>query len=206
MDADLEGMSREQLLHEARRLRAGDPAGGKAARQRFISRSLWLTAPGTLLVVGGLYHYLPPLAGMETTAERLALTLRWLLVAMLPYAAVCLTILAQRFFEGAHNPLAGVESEALRIHVRVLGNTLEQLVWLALCLLALASLLAPQQMRLIPIACVLFAFARLVYWRGYLRSGTLGRAPGVQLTFTLNIALLLIAVVLFARSLLAGGM
>ena len=76
----------------------------------------------------------------------------------------------------------------------------------ALCLLALASLLAPQQMRLIPIACVFFAFARLVYWRGYLRSGTLGRAPGVQLTFTLNIALLLIAVVLFARSLLAGGM
>jgi uncharacterized membrane protein YecN with MAPEG domain len=183
---------------------AGHPVGDKAARKRFISRSIWLTVPGTLLVVGLLYRFLPPLEGMETLAERLALTLRWLLVAMLPYAAVCLTILVQRFFEGAHNPLAGGESETLRIHGRVLGNTLEQLVWLALCLLALATLLEPARMRIVPIACVFFVFARLVYWWGYLRSGTLGRAPGVQLTFTLNVFLLVLAASLFVRSLLAG--
>jgi uncharacterized membrane protein YecN with MAPEG domain len=179
------------------------PVGDKAARKRFISRSIWLTVPGTLLVVGALYRFLPPLEGMETLAERLALTLRWLFVAMLPYAAVCLTILVQRFFEGAHNPLAGGESEALRIHGRVLGNTLEQLVWLALCLLALATLLEPAQMRIVPIACLFFVFARLVYWWGYLRSGTLGRAPGVQLTFSLNVLLLVLAASLIVRSLLA---
>jgi uncharacterized membrane protein YecN with MAPEG domain len=55
-------------------------------------------------------------------------------------------------------------------------------------------------MRLVPIVCVFFVFARLVYWWGYLRSGTLGRAPGVQLTFTLNIALLLLTGGLLARS------
>jgi uncharacterized membrane protein YecN with MAPEG domain len=184
---------------------AGHPVGGKAARRRFISRSMWLTVPGTLLVVGALYRFVPPLEGVETLAERVALTLRWLFVALLPYAAVCLTILVRRFFEGAHDPLAGGESEALRIHGRVLANTLEQLVWFALCLLALATLLEPVQMRIVPIACVFFAFARLVYWWGYLRSGTLGRAPGVQLTFTLNVTLLVLVACLFARSLLSGS-
>jgi uncharacterized membrane protein YecN with MAPEG domain len=182
----------------------GHPIGDKAARQRFISRSLWLTVPGTLLVIGTLYRLVPPLEGVETLEQRLALTLRWLFVAMLPYAAVCLTILVRRFFEGAHNPLAGGESEALRIHGRVLANTLEQLVWLAFCLLALATLLEPAQMRLVPVACVFFVVARLVYWWGYLRSGTLGRAPGVQLTFSLNVALLVLAAYLLTRSLLAG--
>jgi uncharacterized membrane protein YecN with MAPEG domain len=160
--------------------------------------------PGTLLAVGALYRLVPPLEGVETLAERLALTLRWLFVALLPYAAVCLTILVRRFFEGAHNPLAGGESEALRIHGRVLGNTLEQLLWFALCSLALATLLEPVQMRIVPIACVFFACARLVYWWGYLRSGTLGRAPGVQLTFTLNVTMLVLVAYLFARLLVAG--
>jgi len=135
----------------------------------------------------------------------MALALRWLYVAMLPYAAVCLAILARRFFEGAHNPLAGGESEALRIHGRVLANTLEQGVWLAVCVLALATMLDAAQMRLVPIVCAFFAFARLVYWWGYLRAGTLGRAPGVQLTFALNVPLLVLVAVLFVRSLLSGS-
>jgi len=182
----------------------GQPVGDKTARQRFIARSLWLTVPGTLLVIGTLYRLVPPLEGVETLEQRLALTLRWLFVAMLPYAAVCLTILVRRFFEGVHNPLTGGESEALRIHGRVLANTLEQLVWLALCLLALATLLEPAQMRLVPIACGFFVVARFVYWWGYLRAGTLGRAPGVQLTFLLNVGLLGLAAYLLACSLLAG--
>ncbi len=182
----------------------GPPFGDKMARGRFISRFIWLTVPGTLLVIGALYRLVPPFEGVETLAQRIALTLRWLFVALLPYAAVCLAILVRRFIEGAHNPLAEGESEALRIHVRVLGKTLEQLVWLALCLLALTTLLEPGQMRIVPIACVFFALARLVYWWGYHRSGTLGRAPGVQLTFTLNVTLLVLVAYLFGRSLLSG--
>lgn len=177
----------------------------RAARQRFLAGSAWFAVPGTFLLIAAGYALTPALAGMESPLDRLLLAVRWLLVALLPYAAVCITILVARFLEGAHNPLLGQESERLQIHCRVMQNTLEQLVWFALCLLPVASWLAPHQARLVPIACIVFAFARLVYWRGYLRSGTLGRAPGVQMTFSLNIGLLLLALVLFARSLVASS-
>jgi uncharacterized membrane protein YecN with MAPEG domain len=136
---------------------------------------------------------------MEEASARLVLAIRWFLVALLPYAAVCLVILTTRFFEGAHNPLLGQESERLKIHCRVMQNTLEQLVWFVLCVMAVATYLTPAQARLVPVVCTFFAAARFVYWWGYLRSGTLGRAPGVQLTFSVNVALLVLAVVLFAR-------
>ena len=191
MSADLPGM-------------ADHPVGGKSARQRFLASTLWFTAPGTLVLVGGAYWLMPPWPGLDDALARIVLTLRWLLVALLPYAAVCLHILTARFLEGSHNPLAGAESERLKIHCRVMQNTLEQFVWLAVCLLALVTLLTPAQARLIPIACTFFAFARFVYWWGYLRKGTLGRGVGVQLTFLLNIALLGLALALFARDMLAG--
>jgi uncharacterized membrane protein YecN with MAPEG domain len=173
--------------------------GNKTARQRFIASSIWFTVPGTFVVLAAAYAALPPLRGMDAASDRVLLAVQWLLVAFLPYAAVCLTVVHVRFFEGAHNPLESVESERLKIHCRVMQNHLEQLVWFALCLLALATYLSPGQARLIPILCVFFAFARLVYWWGYLRNSTLGRAPGVQLTLTLNIALLVHVCMLFAR-------
>ena len=175
----------------------------ESARKRHIRGSLWFTVPGTYAVLGAAYALVPPIAGLAEPGERLILAARWLLVAVLPYAAVCLTILYQRYAEGAHNPLLGEESERLKVHCRVMQNTLEQLLWFALCILSLATYLSPSQARLIPILCVFFASARLVYWWGYLRQGTLGRAPGVQLTFSLNIPLLALALVLFVRSLLS---
>ena len=175
----------------------------KSARQRRIQGSLWFTVPGTYGVLGAAYALVPPLAGLAEPNERLVLAARWLLVAFIPYAAVCLTILYQRYAEGAHNPLLGEESERLRIHCKVMQNTLEQLVWFALCILPLATLLSSSEVRLIPILCVFFAMARFAYWWGYLRSGTLGRAPGVQFTFLLNIPLLVLVLVRFARSLLS---
>lgn len=177
------------------------PGGDISARQRRIRTSLWWTVPGSHAVLAVAYALVPPFAGLAQAGERLVLAAQWLLVAFVPYAAVCLTILYQRYAEGAHNPLLGGESERLKIHCRVMQNTLEQLLWFALCLLPLATYLSPGQARLIPIVCVFFALARFVYWWGYLRSGTLGRAPGVQLTFALNIPLFLLALVLFARSL-----
>lgn len=186
-------------IHPAER--AGHPIGDASARRRFLARSIWFTVPGTFAVLGVAYALVPPLPALGGASERALLALRWLLVAVTPYAAVCITILHLRFFEGAHNPLMGGESERLQIHGRVMQNTLEQLVWFALCVVPLATLLSPTQARLVPILCVYFAFARFVYWWGYLRSGTLGRAPGVQLTFSLNVAVLVMAWVLFARSL-----
>jgi uncharacterized membrane protein YecN with MAPEG domain len=154
---------------------------------------MWLTIPGTLAIIGVAFALAPNPVGLTEASARLMFTFRWLFVAFLPYAAVCLHILYARFAEGAHNPLLGAESERLRIHCRVMQNTLEQLVWFTFCILPLATYLTPPAMRLIPIVCLFFAVARMVYWWGYLRPTTLGRAPGVQLTLTLNI-LLLVAV------------
>lgn len=172
----------------------------KPARQRLIRRSLWFTIPGSYAVLGAAYAIVTPFAELTEPSQRLVLAAQWLLVAFIPYAAVCVVILYQRYAEGAHNPLLGEESERLRIHCRVMQNTLEQLLWFALCLLPLSTYLSPSQAHLIPILCVFFALARFVYWLGYLRAGTLGRAPGVQLTFLLNIPLFVVALVLFARS------
>ena len=173
----------------------------KEARQRVLAKSIWFTVPGTYVVLATAYAIVPPLEGLEEPSARLVLAVRWLLVAMIPYAAVCIVILTARFFEGSHNPLLGAESERLKIHCRVMQNTLEQLIWFALCVMPLATYLSPAQARLVPIVCTYFALARFVYWWGYLRNGTLGRAPGVQLTFSLNILLLVLVAVLFARHL-----
>jgi len=180
--------------------RAEHPGGDESARRHIISRSIWFTVPGTYAFIGTAYAVLPPLSGLGEARDRLLLAVRWLLVAIIPYAAVCLAILYIRYVEGAHNPLIGGESERLKTHCRVLQNTLEQLVWFALCIVPLATYLSPTQARLVPILCVFFAIARFVYWWGYLRSGTLGRAPGVQLTFSLNIPLLILALVFFVRN------
>lgn len=172
-----------------------------AARRRLIARSVWVTVPATLAAIGAAYALTPEPAGLAADAgSRLAFTFRWLFVAFLPYAAVCLHILYARFAEGSHNPLLGTESERLQIHCRVMQNTLEQLAWFALCIVALATFLATAQMRLVPIACVVFAASRAVYWWGYLRADTLGRAPGVQMTFTLNLFLLGLVLWHFARA------
>ena len=175
----------------------------KAARQRRIRGSLWFTVPGIYGALGLAYALAPSFTGVTEPAERLVFAVRWLLVAFIPYAAVCLTILYERYAEGAHNPLLGVESARLSVHCRVMQNTLEQLAWFALCVLPLATLLSSSEVRLIPILCVFFALARLIYWWGYFRNGTLGRSVGVQLTFLLNIPLLGLVLVRFARSLLS---
>ena len=165
-------------------------------RQRRILRSTPFMIPGTLIVLGAAYAVVSPLSGYDTPVARIVLALRWLVVAMLPYVAVCGHIAFARLREGSHDPTRGDESPTLKIHCRVMQNTLEQLVWFAVCLLAVAPVLSASEVRLVPIAAVTFALARGLYWWGYLRSGTLGRAPGVQATFTLNMGLLGLALFL----------
>jgi uncharacterized membrane protein YecN with MAPEG domain len=175
------------------------PADDRVARQRYILSTAWFTVPGTFVAIGVAFALLPPLPGPQEPLDRLLVAVRWMAVALVPYAAVCLWIAFARLIEGSHNPLAGNESQALRIHCRVMQNTLEQLAWFAPCTLVVASYLSPEQTRIIPVLCVSFAFARFVYWWGYLRAGTLGRAPGVQITLSLNVSLLVAALYLLAK-------
>jgi hypothetical protein len=172
-----------------------------AARKRRIAGSVFWTVPGTIGLSAAAYALLPPLSTpVDAQAARVHLALRWLAVAALPYVAVCITIMSARFFAGAHNPVVDDEPERLRIHCRVMQNTLEQLVWFAVGLLAVATFVDAQQAKIIPIASVAFVVGRLVFWRGYLQPGTLGRAPGVQITACVNVHLLAAALLLLARS------
>jgi uncharacterized membrane protein YecN with MAPEG domain len=175
----------------------GKPERDVTTRKKFILRSAPFLVPATLALLVGVYALVPPLRNLESPIARVVLALRWLVVAMLPYIAVCVTIATARLVEGSHDPTRGEESARLKIHCRVMQNTLEQLVWFGVCLLAIAPVLSSDEARLVPIASIFFVAARLLYWWGYLREGTLGRAPGVQATFTLNGALLLLALGLF---------
>jgi uncharacterized membrane protein YecN with MAPEG domain len=161
--------------------------GAKSQRQRYILGSAPYVCLGTIALIGGATWLLPqadaPIAPFSLAAE-------WSFVAMLPYVAVCLVILANRLTEGSHNPTVGAETASLKIHCRVMQNTLEQLVWFVLCVFPLSTRLLPEEAHFVPIVALYFVAARLVYWRGYFLNGTLGRRYGVQMTFALNIGLL----------------
>jgi uncharacterized membrane protein YecN with MAPEG domain len=178
---------------------ATHPLGDAGTRRRFIAGHAWLTVPATALCIAAGYFLSPVPSGVESATGRVLVALRWLPVAMLPYVASCGVIMSGRFFEGSHDPLRGGESERLKIHCRVMQNTLEQLVWFTVSLLAVASLVSAEQARIVPVACVAFAVARALYWWGYLRKGTLGRAPGVQTTAIINGLLLVAALGMLVR-------
>jgi len=172
---------------------SGHVVGNRSKRQRFLLSTTVVTIPGTLALVGIPFAIgWPPAPEVATAGDRIAYALPWCFAAFLPYAAVCLTILQMRLSQGAHNPLAQAEDEQLKIHCRVMQNNLEQLLWYLCCALPLSVCLEPDQLPLLPITAIVFVGARLAYWAGYFRNGTLGRRYGVQMTFTINIGLLIL--------------
>lgn len=169
---------------------------GVRGRQRTIAGSGWWTA-SVILVGLPLLHLQvvsPPV--LDGLAERLGFAARCNAIALVPYFAVCVKILASRFLEGAHDPLTHPESAALKIDCRVMQNHLEQFIAFAVASTALAAMLPAGHLQLLPIATGVFVAGRLLYWWGYHRKGTLGRAPGVQLTFGVTIPLVSLAAVM----------
>ena len=164
----------------------------KSQRKARILSSVGFTLPGTFAVIWGAYALgIGALTTELTAAERVVFSLPRMLIALVPYAAVCTYILHLRLNEGAHNPISDKPSVTLLIHCRVMQNHLEQFIWFATCLVTLASLLRSDQLHLVPILAVYFCIARFVYWWGYLQEGTTGRRYGVQMTFGVTIPLLL---------------
>jgi uncharacterized membrane protein YecN with MAPEG domain len=163
--------------------------------QRLISSSIWWTALVVFVGVPLLHVYVVPPPAAETMADRLGLAARCNAIAAVPYFLVILKIMRDRFREGSHDPITHVESPTLKIDARVLQNHLEQLVAFSLVLFGLSTTLGHEHLQLLPIATGVFVVARLIYWRGYHRKGTLGRAPGVQLTLFVTLPMLLLTVV-----------
>lgn len=174
-------------------------------RQRAIAGSIWWTAATILIGIPILHVWVVPAPQLETMTDRLVFAVRCNAIAILPYTAVCVKIMLTRFLQGAHDPLAHAESHSLKVDCRVMQNHLEQFVVFAIATLALATTLPAEFLGLLPIATGVFVVGRLIYWWGYHREGTLGRAPGVQLTFGVTIPLVVVAAVMVLRLVLLGG-
>ncbi|MBC8067973.1 MAG: MAPEG family protein [Deltaproteobacteria bacterium] len=173
-----------------------DDATGVETRQRRILGTIWWTLPLVLLGVPALDLWVVPAPAIDGRGERITLALQCNAVALMPYFAVCMKIATTRFLEGAHDPLSMNASPSLAIDCRVMQNHLEQLVAFAIAALALATVLPAEHLQLLPIATVFFVLARAIYGWGYHRQGTLGRAPGVQMTFAITVPMVLGAFVL----------
>lgn len=180
-------------------------AEGVRQRQRLIAGSLWWTAATILLGIPILHAWVVPAPQVDLMTDRLALAMRCNAIAMLPYCAVCMKIMLTRFLQGAHDPLSHTESHGLKVDCRVMQNHLEQFVVFAIATMALATTLPAAHLGLLPITTGIFVVGRLIYWWGYHREGTLGRAPGVQLTAGVTIPLSLVAAAMVLRLVVQGG-
>lgn len=157
-------------------------AAGAAAGIASMALALWL-----------LSTRLPPPAGVETLAGRLAYAARWLAVAALPLLAMVAAVGNARFLGDAIDPTLGAEDRAMIVNGRVADNTTQQFLLFTAGLLGLAASLPPGRMGVIRAAAIVFVAARIVFWIGY-RIHPLYRAPGFSSTAYLNLGLLLAAV------------
>jgi MAPEG family len=135
------------------------------------------------------YNYLSiALPTSDAMIGRLVYTIQWDFWG----AVVLLAMIA--FLAGVRplrlDTIDGNDKTALELHVRVQRNTVEQLLLMIIGHLALATILEPDQLRIIPVLVLLFIASRIIYWIGYVRAPHL-RTFGFVATFYPNIGVLL---------------
>lgn len=159
-----------------------NPHAGDAdvRRQRSIAMQwILLAAPITLALWLGVYHLLPPLAGMDDTLARLFFAINCCCVAILLCFVTGIEAVAhERLRSPAIDPLAGHETLRLRINLRYLQHTLEQLLVFVPGLLGLAFYCSDgTTMRAVVATTVTWIVGRAGFWIGY-HYGALYRAIG----------------------------
>jgi len=140
-----------------------------------IGTTTWASA------FGAAWSLWPPLPAMPS-GGRVAYALQLAAVpAVLTLLMVCACF---RLFDTAQaeDPLAGSESQRFRVNQRVLTNTVEQAAAFVPIILALATRLPPAQLKLLPIAVLIWSSGRLLFWGGY-HLAPHWRAPGFDWTF-----------------------
>lgn len=156
------------------------------AKQATVARLILIGIPASLLLLVGLYAWLPPLGPTATPLDRLSLALRCDAVAALTLLAGIQTVARLRRQSEAIDPLAGKDPPSMQVHNRYVQNTLEQLVLFALGTTALSTYLDVHTARVLPALTIVFVLSRLVFWRGYLHSPP-ARALGMTGTFIVNL-------------------
>lgn len=136
-----------------------------------------------------LYTVLPAPAGVREPVDAVLYALRWLPLAVLPLLAAIVAVGNARAMGPAIDPTLGHEDRAMRINIRVAGNTLEQFVLFAAGSLGLAASIAPEHVKVVGAAAIVFVAARIAFWIGY-RVDPLYRAAGFAATAYLNFGLI----------------
>lgn len=159
----------------------------RAARRVFLAVSL-------SAAVLALSQLLPPPTGLGHLSSRLAYALRADLFVIAWVALGVIAVARIRFDSPADMAGSGLSQPSERIAVprAILQNTLEQAVFAVVVHLALATLLRPDEMRVIPAAVLLFCLGRAAFWLGY-RHGAAARAFGFAATFWPTVACLALA-------------
>ncbi|WP_321814125.1 MULTISPECIES: MAPEG family protein [unclassified Paraburkholderia] len=146
-------------------------------------------ALAALFAVGlwlGIDHLMSPLAGMESLAARMLLTLKCCCMAVLFCLVTGVEAVAhERLTSPAFDPLARFETRRLRVNQRYLQNTVEQIIVFCVALFGLAAYCADgAQMRAVVATTVVWIVARGAFWLGYHRSAAMRGlgAPGMALS------------------------
>jgi hypothetical protein len=122
-----------------------------------------------------LYHWLPPLAGMDSLGGRMLVALKCVAFATLFCLVAGVEAVAhERLQSDAFDPLQGHEMKRLRVNLRYLQNTLEQIIVFAVGLFGLAAYLTTgEAMRAVVAITVIWILNRYAFWIGYHRSAAM---------------------------------
>ena len=141
---------------------------------------------------------IPTPAILDTPADRIAYTLRWAVVAVLPLLAMIVAVGNARAMGEAIDPTLGKESPAMEIDGRVLDNTLQQFVLFLVGMLALSVSLPLSRLSIVGAVAITFVVMRFAFWVGY-RIKPVYRAFGFASTFYMNLGMLAAALWLWLR-------
>jgi hypothetical protein len=122
-----------------------------------------------------LYHWLPPLSGMDNLGARMLVALKCVAFATLFCLVAGVEAVAhERLQSNAFDPLQGHETKRLRVNLRYLQNTLEQVIVFAVGLFGLAAYLTTgDAMRAVVAITVIWILNRYAFWIGYHRSAAM---------------------------------
>jgi hypothetical protein len=134
-----------------------------------LSAVLWL----------GVYHWTPPLSGMDDPLARLFFAINCCCVAILfCFMTGIEAVSHERLQSPGIDPLAGYATRRMTINLRYLQHTLEQLLLFVPGLLALAFYCSNgSAMRAVVATTVVWMVTRAAFWIGY-HYGSLYRAAG----------------------------